>query len=179
MRVYQFHHSRAGSAEEYIRANGPPRPSGRDGPLAAYRTAWAEYQQGPPPAPLTGDLMFCHADAERAEQLAHEYMANYYLSIMSHYELVKGHFKDTKGYEFYAAMSEAQRRSADQATEAYLDLQVWGTPAMCQDRIVKTLDRMGSEHFSCVFSYAGMPYPEAERNLRLFASEVMPKLQRL
>jgi hypothetical protein len=50
---------------------------------------------------------------------------------------------------------------------------------MCQDRIVKTLDRMDSEQFTCVFSYAGMPYPEAERNLRLFAGEVMPKLQRM
>jgi hypothetical protein len=38
---------------------------------------------------------------------------------------------------------------------------------------------MNSDHFSCVFSYAGMPYPEAERNLRLFAREVMPKLQKI
>jgi hypothetical protein len=48
---------------------------------------------------------------------------------------------------------------------------------MCLDRIRKTTDRMNSEHFTCVFSYAGMPYAEAERNLRLFAGEVMPKLQ--
>jgi hypothetical protein len=30
-----------------------------------------------------------------------------------------------------------------------------------------------------VFSYAGMPYDEAERNVRLFAKRVMPELQRL
>jgi len=30
-----------------------------------------------------------------------------------------------------------------------------------------------------VFSYAGMPWPEAERNMRLFAREVMPALQKL
>jgi hypothetical protein len=30
-----------------------------------------------------------------------------------------------------------------------------------------------------VFSYAGMPWDEAERNLRLFAAEVMPALTRL
>ena len=29
-----------------------------------------------------------------------------------------------------------------------------------------------------MFSYAGMPYEDAERNLRLFATEVMPQLQR-
>jgi hypothetical protein len=30
-----------------------------------------------------------------------------------------------------------------------------------------------------VFSYAGMPYQEAERNLRSFAEEVMPPLRKL
>jgi hypothetical protein len=48
---------------------------------------------------------------------------------------------------------------------------------MCRERILKTCDRMGSEAFTGVFSYAGMPYDEAERNLRLFASEVLPALQ--
>jgi hypothetical protein len=67
--------------------------------------------------------------------------------------------------------------AADQATEAYLDLQVWGTPAMCRERIQKTCERMGSDTFTGVFSYAGMPYAEAERNLRLFAAEVLKPLQ--
>ena len=39
--------------------------------------------------------------------------------------------------------------------------------------------RLGNEHFVGVFSYAGMPYEEAERNMRLFAKEVMPQLQKL
>jgi hypothetical protein len=30
-----------------------------------------------------------------------------------------------------------------------------------------------------VFSYAGMPWEEAERNMRLFAREVLPALQKL
>jgi hypothetical protein len=30
-----------------------------------------------------------------------------------------------------------------------------------------------------VFGYAGMPHDEAERNLRFFAKEVMPALQKL
>ncbi|HEX4996367.1 MAG TPA: hypothetical protein VFX87_15390, partial [Methylomirabilota bacterium] len=39
--------------------------------------------------------------------------------------------------------------------------------------------RTGNSHYVGVFSYAGMPYDEAERNLRLFAKEVMPQLQKL
>ena len=39
--------------------------------------------------------------------------------------------------------------------------------------------RTGNSHFVGVFSYAGMPYDEAERNMRLFAKDVMPELQKL
>jgi len=33
---------------------------------------------------------------------------------------------------------------------------------------------VGNDHYVGVFSYAGMPPDEAERNLRLFAAEVLP-----
>jgi hypothetical protein len=40
------------------------------------------------------------------------------------------------------------------------------------------LTQFGLNHFIPVFSYGGMPPDIAERNPRLFAAEVMPKLQR-
>jgi len=54
---------------------------------------------------------------------------------------------------------------------------VWGTPKMCIDRIRQTCEKTQSNAFTTVFSYAGMPYDEAERNLRLFAAKVLPVLQ--
>ena len=39
--------------------------------------------------------------------------------------------------------------------------------------------RRGYDHLVGVFSYAVMPAAEAERDMRLFAKEVMPPLQRL
>ena len=48
---------------------------------------------------------------------------------------------------------------------------------MCAERIRKTCDRMGSDTFVGVFSYAGMPYEEAGSNLRLFAKDVLPTLK--
>jgi alkanesulfonate monooxygenase SsuD/methylene tetrahydromethanopterin reductase-like flavin-dependent oxidoreductase (luciferase family) len=149
-----------------------------DAELAMYRRVYKAANGVDAPKPIIAGWVFCDSDEKRARELAVKWIGGYWETAKRHYEFGGEHFARTKGYEFYAAMSEAQRLSASQASEAYLDLQVWGTPAMCQDRILKTTDRMGSEHFSCVFSYAGMPYPEAERNLRLFASEVMPKLQR-
>ena len=38
--------------------------------------------------------------------------------------------------------------------------------------------RPATSHFVGVFSYAGMPEDEAERNMRLFAREVLPELKK-
>ena len=40
-------------------------------------------------------------------------------------------------------------------------------------------DKVGADHFTGVFSYAGMPIEDAEKSLRLFASDVMPELKKL
>jgi len=48
----------------------------------------------------------------------------------------------------------------------------------CFEKIVDTIERTGAESFSGVFSFGGMPYEIAEESQRLFASEVMPELNR-
>jgi hypothetical protein len=60
-----------------------------------------------------------------------------------------------------------------------MNLQVWGTPEQCYEKILDIHARTGNRHYVGVFSYAGMPYDEAEQNMRLFAREVMPALQKL
>ena len=60
-----------------------------------------------------------------------------------------------------------------------MNLQVWGTPEQCYDKILDIHARNGNSHYVASSCYAGMPYDEAERNLRVFASEVMPALKSL
>jgi len=60
----------------------------------------------------------------------------------------------------------------------FLNLQVWGTPEQCYEKILDVQRRTGAEAFNGVFSYGGMPYDLAESSLRLFASEVMPELKK-
>ncbi|MBI2554848.1 MAG: hypothetical protein HYV92_10670 [Candidatus Rokubacteria bacterium] len=67
----------------------------------------------------------------------------------------------------------------DKVTDFFMNLQVWGAPEQCYEKILDIRDRVGNDAFVGVFSYAGMPYDEAERNMRLFAREVMPALQTL
>jgi alkanesulfonate monooxygenase SsuD/methylene tetrahydromethanopterin reductase-like flavin-dependent oxidoreductase (luciferase family) len=67
----------------------------------------------------------------------------------------------------------------DTVVEFFMNLQVWGTPEQCYEKILDIRRRTGNTHYVGVFSYAGMPWTEAERNMRLFAREVMPALQKL
>ncbi len=151
----------------------------RDGALAAYRAAWAEHQQGPPPPPLTGDLMFCHEDAAQAEALASEYMSNYYLSIIQHYELMSEHFKSTKGYEFYGSASEAFRAvGLESSAKVYTGIQAWGTPEQLIEKLRHRRELLGDYDLSLIVHYGGMPVELAERSVRLFAERVLPELKR-
>jgi alkanesulfonate monooxygenase SsuD/methylene tetrahydromethanopterin reductase-like flavin-dependent oxidoreductase (luciferase family) len=59
----------------------------------------------------------------------------------------------------------------------FVDLQVWGTPEQCYEKIRDIHARVGQSHFVGVFSYAGMPPEEAQRNMRLFAERVMPEIR--
>jgi hypothetical protein len=67
----------------------------------------------------------------------------------------------------------------DKVIDYFLNLQIWGTPEQCYAKILDVRGRVGNESFVGVFSYAGMPYDEAERNMRLFAREVMPQLKKV
>ena len=63
-------------------------------------------------------------------------------------------------------------------TEFFLNLQVYGTPEQCYEKVLDIQKRTGAEAFNGVFSYGGMPYEIAENSVRLFAAEVMPELKR-
>src|SRR5256886_17036904 len=61
----------------------------------------------------------------------------------------------------------------------FVNLQVSGPPGQCYEKILDIHRRTGNSHYIGVFSYAGMPYEDAERNMRLFAKDVMPELKKL
>lgn len=151
----------------------------KDGALAAYHAAWDAHQDGPPPPPLTGDLMFCHRDAEQAEKLAREYMSNYYLSILQHYELLSDHFKNTRGYEFYGdAQTALAAVGAETSAQVYCGIQTWGTPEQILEKLRSRRELLGDFDLSLIAHYGGMSADMAEESLGLFAAEVLPELRR-
>jgi alkanesulfonate monooxygenase SsuD/methylene tetrahydromethanopterin reductase-like flavin-dependent oxidoreductase (luciferase family) len=148
------------------------------GPLADYRKAFQTHQRREAPWPLTGDLMFCDASAERAETMAREYMANYFLSIVNHYELMSEHFGKTKGYELYANAADAFRAAGmEPAMNVYISIQTWGTPLQILERLEARKRLLGGFEMLVLARYGGMSLADAEGSLRLFASKVLPEVQ--
>ena len=147
--------------------------------LNDYRRVFREVNGTDAPPPIGAGWTFCDENADRAEELACKYIGGYWQSVVKHYELIGDHLTKMKGYESYAEMQEMATApgGVDAMTEFFLNLQVWGTPEQCYEKILDIQKRTGAEAFTGVFSYAGMPYDIAEANMRLFATEVMPELQ--
>ncbi len=148
--------------------------------LTEYRTLYRQLNGDSAPPTIAAGWTFCDEDESRAREQAERWIGTYWRTVLRHYELGGGHFAREKGYEFYGRMSDAvARHGPDGVTDFFLNLQVWGTPEQCFHKVKEIRARVGCDTFVGVFSYAGMPAEEAERNARLFAKQVMPELQRL
>ncbi len=148
--------------------------------LDTYRAIYRELNDAEAPPPVAAGWTFCDTDAGRAREMARRWIGGYYETVLDHYQFAGDHLTRTKGYEYYGKMSEKiAQYGTDKVIDFFTDLQVYGTPEQCFEKILDVRNRVGNSHFVGVFSYAGMPYDEAERNLRLFAAEVMPALKTL
>lgn len=148
--------------------------------LESYRTNFQQYtgEEAPPCAQF--GWVYCHEDEEKAREGAMKYIGGYFESVMQHYELRDTHLQKTKGYEYYGKMQEGiKEHGGDAAMQAFVDLQIWGTPKQCVEKIANISNRIRSDSFTGVFSFAGMEWADAERNMKLFAKEVKPHLQQL
>ena len=132
-----------------------------------------------PPPPFCGGFYFVDENADRAEELARKYIGRYYHSVMQHYEMTADHFGAAKGYEFYKNVGGyIDRHGTDGAANDFVELMPWGTPEQVLEKLAYIHNVIGMNGMMCSFSYAGMPYDEAERNMRCFTSEVMPELRK-
>ena len=147
--------------------------------MDTYRNIYRKVNHAEAPAPILAGWVFCDKDVAKAEAMAREYIGGYWQTVLKHYELAGDHLTKTKGYESYGAMQKMASAPGgkDSMIDFFLGLQIWGTPDQCFERIVDFTARVGAETFTGIFSYAGMPYDMAEQNMRLFASDVMPRLK--
>jgi alkanesulfonate monooxygenase SsuD/methylene tetrahydromethanopterin reductase-like flavin-dependent oxidoreductase (luciferase family) len=148
--------------------------------LNEYRTIYKQVNGGEPLPTIAAGWTFCDQSVERAHEMAVKYIGGYWHTALRHYEMAADHFGKAKGYEYYEQMAKNLKGGGkDASVDYFLNLQVWGTPEMCFNRIDEIRKQVNADHYSGVFSYAGMPIEDAEKSLRLFAREVMPELKKL
>jgi len=98
---------------------------------------------------------------------------------MRHYEIMSEHFKQIRGYDHYAGAADVLKlMKLEDVAVAYTDVQTWGTPETIVGKLRRRRELLGDFELSVIAGYGGMPFDEAERSLRLFASEVLPELNR-
>jgi alkanesulfonate monooxygenase SsuD/methylene tetrahydromethanopterin reductase-like flavin-dependent oxidoreductase (luciferase family) len=148
--------------------------------LNEYRTIYRQVNGGDPLPTIAAGWTFCDKSRERAHDMAVKYIGGYWQTALRHYEMAADHFGKAKGYEYYEQMAKNLSGSGakDASIEYFLNLQVWGTPDDCIAKIDEIRQKVGADHYTGVFSYAGMPIEDAEKSLRLFAAEVMPEVKK-
>ncbi len=147
--------------------------------LKVYQQAFKKYHNREAPGPVTGDLMFCHENADTAKEMAKKYMSNYFLTIVQHYEIMSDHFKNISGYDHYATAGDLFKEvGLEVAAESYCDVQTWGTPEMILEKLEWRKKLMGEYQLTLISNYGGMSYEEASGSLQLFAKEVLPVIQK-
>jgi alkanesulfonate monooxygenase SsuD/methylene tetrahydromethanopterin reductase-like flavin-dependent oxidoreductase (luciferase family) len=136
-----------------------------------------------PRAPIILTNVSCAESRSEAREVAVRYLGEKCDSIDNHYHFSDGHLADVKGYESYGKMAKTYAKMKDpayrsKATDFYVSIQVQGTPDDCIQQIAELRRLTGIEHLVAEFSFGSMPHHLAELNMRLFAEQVLPVLQR-
>jgi hypothetical protein len=97
---------------------------------------------------------------------------------MRHYEMTSEKFGQHKSYEFYSHVGKyIAKHGMDGAAKDFANLMPFGTPAQVLEKLRFMREVINMDAVMGNFAYAGMPYDEAERNLKCFATKVMPELK--
>jgi alkanesulfonate monooxygenase SsuD/methylene tetrahydromethanopterin reductase-like flavin-dependent oxidoreductase (luciferase family) len=141
--------------------------------LAIYREAWRKAGHAGNGEIMVAFHMFCHRDAQRARDIAREPLNAYFRAFAEvTNDWVDGlASKDYRGYaETMAKLKIANLESQIDSGGAWV-----GTPDEIRAIIGRTVERIGAfEHASLQINFGTLPFDEAQRSMRLFASEVMP-----
>jgi alkanesulfonate monooxygenase SsuD/methylene tetrahydromethanopterin reductase-like flavin-dependent oxidoreductase (luciferase family) len=144
-----------------------------------YREGFRAHHGSTAPPLVTGDVMVCHPNDKRAEELARVHERNYFVSVLRHYELLSDHFKETLGsYAHYVTVAEAMRgTSEEESFEGYLQANLWGDPSRILDQLTARRELLGDFELGVAVNFGDIDFDVARSGLRLFADKVLPELK--
>lgn len=138
-----------------------------------------------PTQPTVVVFLSCFETEKEAWDVMSRYALESFDSSAKHYGLDNpSQFANVKGYEQYAKIPRipppGESEAADRETiERVARPQAWGTPDMVFEQLKMIQQKTGAEEFVLTIRYGGMPVETAERSMRLFAAEVLPRLHEL
>lgn len=126
-------------------------------------------------------LAACFDSEQEAWDVIRRHTIEAQLSIRRHYGWEEAErFRQTKGYEQYAQFGEVlQRKTPEEVGEYNARPQAWGTPDQVLEKLVHIQRMTSAEELILNFRFGAMPAQTAERSMRLFAAEVLPRLHAL
>ncbi len=148
--------------------------------LESYRQDYRAKNGEEPPPIVIADFVACHPDVNKAEEIARDKIVGYLMSVLDHYEMLDtAHFAATgQSYQHYASAAEMMKEMGhEKMTEAFLEANLWGDPAMIRDKMQQRRETIGDFETSGIFSYQSIPYDEVRKSMTLFAEEVGPMLK--
>jgi alkanesulfonate monooxygenase SsuD/methylene tetrahydromethanopterin reductase-like flavin-dependent oxidoreductase (luciferase family) len=147
--------------------------------LEAYRTRYRELQGSEAPKPVLVVVAGVSDDPAQAERMREVYLQRWARSTVEHYEFDNAGFAEIEGYEYYAALANNIAKHGIERFNGFLaDLQVWGSPEQVTEKLLDYVKRTDAGGLVVPLCFGGMPAEEATANYELFASEVLPELQR-
>lgn len=144
--------------------------------LIPYQEKWRELRDGTPPVPFCGQLVYCDPDPVKAKELGTRFVREYFTTVVEHYEIGGEHFKQARGYEFYANAAEAiTAMGLEPMAEMYASLNTFGTPEQIVEQLRAQKDVLGVDHdVLFIPKYGSMTTEQAKASMELFARDVIP-----
>jgi alkanesulfonate monooxygenase SsuD/methylene tetrahydromethanopterin reductase-like flavin-dependent oxidoreductase (luciferase family) len=139
---------------------------------------------GPAERPILQVPMYCCETEQQAQDGAAEYFHDYVDSVLRAYELGTDRFANAKGYEDYGSKgsdfgSGSYQSALETLTKKFLTDGITGTPEQCAEKVVAHYEMVDPSELVVLTAVGSMPASETERSLRLFAKEVMPRIEHL
>ncbi len=147
--------------------------------IERYRSLYESFHHEPAPPVMTADSCYCDESADRAYEMAHEYIGKYFESFADHYEIFGEHLTDSKSYANYSGAKAARETvGVDAMVKAFVDSNIWGTPRQILEKYEERRAVIGDIQAGLSFSFSGMSFEDVKASMTAYATKVMPELRR-
>lgn len=157
-------------------------PQGNAAKQAADMREYNEIRAGlgwAPVQPVVALNIFADEDADRAQEEGRKYLRNFYSTTLDHYQrLEPAHFEQAGNYSETAEKAAIMaKRDRNELLNELADIQICGTPEQVLAELTEWRDAMNPAQMIFCMRFGGMPWDEAERNIRAI-STILPEIKK-